>query len=298
MSRPLKLPTILLVSQNPTVRNWIKKHLDEDFFIIYAEKQYEATDALNSRLDFIILDSNIVDYNPLDLCQELSQISKKSFVPIFLITGKLKKSYRDQARASGVTDFLSDQLDIDELKTRILEGQKSALSREKTADLSLSIKVPNFNPSGGSLKNKLVLNDQGLRLLAEAKSNNLPVALLVMRIDQFEKLKDSDEVLGELAEFLQHILREKDVLIPFTDGKFILLLSDTTSDAARKIAERLREKIQLQPFAKTRGLTVSIAVSSIDASERGFKAMIDSAVKSFRAQSDTNLIISLDQDIL
>lgn len=296
MSKQIKLPTILLVTENPAVRSWIKKHLDEDFFIIYAEHQYEAIDALNSRLDFIIVDSSLANADALEICKELSKITHKNLIPIFLITGRLKKSYRNKAQSCGVTDFISDQLDFDELQVRIQSGQKMASAKEKTADLSLSIKAPKIGSSTDSLKGKFVLNDQGLRLLAEAKKNNTPVALLVLRLDQFNEIKEPNNLLSELGEFLQHLLREKDALIPSTEGKFIILLSNTTLDAAQKIAERLREKTQIQPFAKPQKLTVSIAVSSAHANEKGFNNMIDTAVKSFKAHSETNLIISLDQE--
>lgn len=299
MSQQLKLPTLLVITDNPTIRFWVKKYLDDRFFIICAEKEGEAMDALHSRLDFIIIDGSLETSDPLDLCKEISKITQKSLVPILLITGKLKKSFRDKAHQCGVTDFLSDQLDIDELEMRISAGQRAASARDKTVDLGLSITVPSQNLLGNSLKNKFVLNEQGLNLLAEAKQEKIPVALLMFRVDHFTDLENSDDMLYALTEFIQHLLREKDLLIPSTEGRLILLLSNTTTDAARLIAERLRGKIRLHRFSTKAGpqeLTVSIAVSSLEASEKGFSKRIDSAVKSLKAHSETNLIISLDQE--
>lgn len=300
MSQQLKLPTLLVITDNPTIRFWVKKHLDDRFFILSAEKRSEAMDALYSRLDFIIIDGNLSVADPLDLCKEISKVTQKSLVPIFLITGKLKKSFRDKAHQCGITDFLSDQLDTDELEMRISAGEKAASARDKTVDLGLSIKLPSQHLNSGSLKNKFVLNEQGLKFLAEARKKKIPVSLLMIQIDHFTGLENRSDLLYTLTEFIQHMLREKDLLLPSTEGRLILLLSNTTTDAAQLIAERLGEKIRLHRFSTKAGpqeLTVSIAVSSLEASEKGFNKKIDSAVKSLKAHPETNLIISLDQEM-
>ncbi len=142
MSKPLKLPTLLVVSDNPSLHLWVKKNLDPQFFVLSAENRKEARAALNARLDFIIVDAALETGDALELCKELSQLTQKYFVPILLVTGRLKKSFRDKALASGVTDFLSDQLDIEELETRIATGLKAASMRQKTESLGLSIKAP------------------------------------------------------------------------------------------------------------------------------------------------------------
>ncbi len=296
MSKPLKLPTLLVISDNPTIRFWIKKHLDDEFFILFAETAIEARTALNSRLDFIILDANLESTDPLELCKEINLLIQKSLVPIFLITGKLKKSFRDQAQQAGVTDFLSEQLDLEELRSCIAKGEKAASLRDKTVDLALSIKPPKQNPSPNSLKNKFVLNDQGLRVLAEAKKEKTPVALLVIRLDHFNEMEERDSIARKLAQFISDLLPKQHALIPSTEGRLILLLSNTTTEAARMVAEKLQHAIQKHPFKEGKLFTVSIGVSSLEANEKEFSKMIDSAIKSFRTRSETNLIIPLDPE--
>jgi PleD family two-component response regulator len=140
MATHLKLPTLLVIADNPSIRFWIKKHLDSQFFILDASKKSVALEAIrNSSLDFIILDSGFADCDPLDLCKEIRRILHTSFTPILLITGRLKKSYRDEALEAGVSDFLNDQLDLEELETRIATGQKAASMRQKTIDVSAAL---------------------------------------------------------------------------------------------------------------------------------------------------------------
>lgn len=301
MSKQLKLPTLLVVADNPSIRFWVKKHLDERFFVLSAETQQQALQFLNTRLDFIIVDSDMEDCDALELCKMLSQMTQKYLVPILLITGRLKKSYRDQALQSGVTDFLSNQLDVEELETRIDAGLKAASARQKTEDVGLTFKLPQIPSNSTYLKNKFLLNDQALRLLAAAKEEKTPVALLLMRIDDFEKIENRQEIAPLFSEFVNQFLREKDLLIPASEGGFILLLSNTPTETARKVAEKLRANIQKHPFHTkngTQNLTVSIVISSLEASAQGFNKMIDSAVKSLKAHSETNLIISIDPEDL
>ncbi len=169
MSKQLKLPTILIIADNPTIRFWVKKHLDDQFFILAAETRHEALEALNSRLDFIIVDSELEDYSALDLCKEIHQLTSKNIVPIFLITGRLKKSFRDLAMKCGVTEFLSDQLDLDELLIRIEMGKKAANIREKTEDVSLSIQLPKLSSEKSSLKNRKIHENHDLDTLGKHK---------------------------------------------------------------------------------------------------------------------------------
>ena len=135
-------------------------------------------------------------------------------------------------------------------------------------------------------------------MLAMAKEAKMPVALLLLRIDQFEKWENPEEIFHSLGQFVKNLLREKDVLVPSAEGRYILLLYNTTAESGKKIAERLKEKINSHPFSSMRKLTISIAVSSMDANAKEFQAMINSAQKSLRMQTDSDLIISLDEENL
>ena len=88
----LKLPTLLVVTENPSVRVWVKKHLDQDFFIIDASRKKGAIEAAQTAaLDFVIVDSELESFDALELCAALKQILR-TLTPILLITGRLKRS--------------------------------------------------------------------------------------------------------------------------------------------------------------------------------------------------------------
>lgn len=287
MSKQLKLPTLLVVADNPSIRFWVKKHLDEQFFILQAENKQEALEALNARLDFIIVDAALESSDALELCKELSQLTQKNLVPIFLVTGRLKKSFRDKAIECGVTEFLSDQLDLEELEQLIAEGKKAASLRQKTEEVGLSIKLPKLTTT--PLKNKVIATTPASRLLAQAKKEKRPVSLLLLRIDGFKKMQNPEEILKSFSAFINDLLREKDLLIPSQEGRFILLFYNTLPQAARTIAEKLREKIH-----KMQNLTVTIAVPAQETNEKNFDKMIESATHSLKTDLETNSLIFLN----
>ncbi|MBU6382734.1 MAG: response regulator [Verrucomicrobia bacterium] len=284
MSKPLYRPTLLVVTDNPTVHFWAKKHLEEQFFAMFAETEQEALGAMSAKLDFILLDAAFGNCDALHLCKQMRVVDK--IVPIILITGKLKKSFRDRAYQAGVTDFLSDQLDTEELQKQVAAGQKAADLREKTVDLSGALAQPSTH-AGRNMKTKMVFNEQGLQLLATAKENKVPVACLVIQIDHFEVWELKEELCQSLREFIQDLLRDTDLLIPSTEGRTILLLYNTPLDLANKVAGRLKERINNHPFSALRKMSVSIVVSILQAGDNGFQKMLDAAARSLKTQEDT-----------
>lgn len=291
MAKRLKIPTLLVISENPSVRFWVKKHLSEYYFVIDAQRKGEALATIRtSPLDFIILDSEFQDFNPLELAKEIRQELKEGITPILFVTGRLKKSYLKQAADAGVSDFLSSQLDGEELKSKIESGKKAAASRDKTAELSTAIQAP--KQTAPSLKNKSVIPDSALRLLAAAKIERLSVILLLLRIDRFQEFPLSETHLQELSDLIQDHLRPSDLLIPSTEGQFLLLLPDIAMKEAEQIAEKLRAEVQRTRFESEKGLfhlTVSIAVSPLESSESFFTRMIDSAVKALKSAQNTTI---------
>lgn len=132
----LNLPILLIISQNPSVLFWVKKHLSSEFFVIEAKTRQKALEvAKTSDLDLILLDGEVETFLPLKLSAELKNLYRGQ-IPTLLITGRLKKSFLDQAMASGITDFISSRLNEEELHLRILAAKKVSVAREKTSALS------------------------------------------------------------------------------------------------------------------------------------------------------------------
>jgi diguanylate cyclase (GGDEF)-like protein len=99
-----------------------------------------------------------------------------------------------------------------------------------------------------------------------------PLSLLFLDIDNFKNINDTwghpdgDLVLKALGRFLQSHLRLADVICRYGGEEFVVLLPQTSSDQAHRLAERLREGIAATPIPLSHGeihLTVSIGMSCL-----------------------------------
>lgn len=299
-------PVLLLISDNASILHWMRKNLQERHYLLETSSEEKAVEIVRAtKLDFIVIDSSLETCDPLTLCRTFRAYN--TITPILLITGRLKKTYRDEALESGVSDFLSDQLDLDELETRFATGKKAAAERKKAALLSEKIKAHSTQKelSRTYFRSKVVLNEQALKLLAHAKEIKTAVALLTLRIDHFGQIETeqgivaAEKIQHDLAETLQSSLQPDDLLIPFSNGRFILLLH-INPETARFFAEQLRNRVEREPFhihGKTVHVSISIAIAKPCYGDEEYNRMVAHAVQALKqAESMANLILSLDKE--
>ncbi len=302
----LKFPTLLAITDNPSVRFWIKKYLEEDFFILSAAKRQAALEAAKTAsLDFIIVDSEFEECNALKLCAEMKQILR-TLTPILLITGRLKKTYLDTAIAAGVTDFLNNQLDPEELQIRIEAIRKGHSLREKTEGAAVAIPQKMQESSGAHLRNRFLLHNQAIQLIAEAKKEGAPVIALVMRIDRFNEIQNqighfiSEEIFPPLSDLIVRFLIPPDLLLPSTEGRLIIVLKNKKADDARSLAERISKEVASTSFETKSGsisLTLSAAIAPLQGTEKDFKSQVDASFQALKkVQAEANCILVIEAE--
>ena len=101
-----------------------------------------------------------------------------------------------------------------------------------------------------------------------------PLACLLIDVDHFKRINDThghqagDSVLQRVAALLRQHLRGQDVLARYGGEEFVALLSGTTVQRARVIAERIRLALEqkLLPLenGETLQITASIGVSLLE----------------------------------
>lgn len=291
------LPTLLIISDNPSIRYWLKKQLESRFSLIEATTKSRAIEAaFHAALHAIILDSAFKS-DFLEVAKEIRQTPSNLLTPILLITDKLKKTFRTTAMEAGVTDFLFQPLDADELKAKIDNIQKASDVRHKVLGLSSRIAAPKQTTSSTFFQNKVLLHDQALQILTDARKRGAPVQMLAIRIDRFAELaaklgkQAEQQILQNFAELLTRSLGKTGNLTSFTNGQFIVLLPDVTPEESQTVAQQLQKLIEKQRFSTKQGilhLTASFAITSIDTTEKSFNLMIDATTKSLEKSSSLN----------
>lgn len=94
-----------------------------------------------------------------------------------------------------------------------------------------------------------------------------PYSVLAVDIDHFKKVNDTwghdagDEALRRVAAVLRDSSRADDLACRSGGEEFVLLLPETTLEAASAIAERIRETVAITPIPQVGLLTLSIGVA-------------------------------------
>lgn len=123
----------------------------------------------------------------------------------------------------------------------------------------------------------------------EAHRAKTPLAMILLDIDHFKNINDNhghlagDRVIMRVARLLENSLRNGDVLCRWGGEEFLILLKQTSLDAAQLIAEKLRESMaaeQLNLGSKTLNITGSFGVAQFGGVETlvHFFARVDRAL--------------------
>ena len=117
----------------------------------------------------------------------------------------------------------------------------------------------------------------------KARRGGLPCALLYIDLDQFKLINDlsghmaGDQLLAQLALTMRQWGRAGDVLARLGGDEFGLLAFDVDAEAARALAESLRERIEAQMFTwqeHTYTISASIGVVMVDHGDPTLKNLL------------------------
>lgn len=134
------------------------------------------------------------------------------------------------------------------------------------------------------------------REITMAKSAKTPLSLLMADIDHFKSINDAhghsagDIVLSHTAEVLLNTVRTSDFVFRYGGEEFLIVLVETDRNAARDIAERIRQQVEASVIAMSDRTQLSVTLSIGLASYEGhpdYQYLINKADKAlYRAKND------------
>jgi diguanylate cyclase (GGDEF)-like protein len=192
------------------------------------------------------------------------------YAHILFAIGFLFLSY-GVVRAFHTTGAFSTVFSVEELMSRLRtekNNTEDALHRLQAANAELAWMASTDSLTGAS--NRRHFLDEIALELGRAKRNGLPVSLLALDIDHFKEVNDQyghqagDAMLKAFVEVIRETLRPHDMLGRVGGEEFMVLLPDTSHEAAAVLAERIRSRVEsmVMPFdGTTLSVTVSIGVA-------------------------------------
>ena len=126
-----KLPTILIVEDNPNIATIVAQALSNDYVVEIASTG-KAAIYMNDVSDYqiIILDLGLPDISGLSVCQQLRE--RGSTTPILVLSGDSRAVTKIGLLDAGANDFLTKPFSLGELKARmrvlLRTNQQSAIA--------------------------------------------------------------------------------------------------------------------------------------------------------------------------
>jgi diguanylate cyclase (GGDEF)-like protein len=227
-----------------------------------AENTAAAWDKLQSG-DFriVISDWMMPGEDGLSLCRRVRSGSFPFYAYLIILTGRSGRQDLLDALAAGADDFLSKPLDPDELRLRLLVGERivglearlrqaNDALREYAADLDQRSKTDELMRIGNRAAFEL-----RLRQLSDwARQAGRRFGVVMCDVDHFKVYNDSlghqrgDQILRQVAEAVTRGVRSTDEAFRYGGEEIVLLLPDLDIAGAARVAERVRQQVESLRF--------------------------------------------------
>lgn len=147
--------TILVVEDNPEIRQYICQHLSNYYKVIEAENGQEALDIiLNKNISLVISDVMMPIMDGLELCKKIKNNIEINDIPIILLTARTADEHIIQGYEMNADDYISKPFNMDILLARVKNIlHKNILIRQK---YSTHINVENKDTEALSLDEKFL----------------------------------------------------------------------------------------------------------------------------------------------
>ena len=220
-------------------------------------------------VDLVIVNTTSRTFDGMRFAAQLRSHETTRHLPVLALIDPDDRPRAIKALDIGVNDVLSRPIDPQELAARV----RTQIKRKRYTDLlrsnlDRSLEAAVTDPLTG-LHNRRYMTSQLGALVARAAKDGQPVSALVLDIDHFKKINDSfghdagDEVLREFAVRLASNVRAVDLPCRHGGEEFVVIMPETTIEAAHRIAERIRLHVAGTPFRVSNGrqiLTVTISI--------------------------------------
>jgi len=253
---------ILIVDDDASIRELFAHFLKQSGY--HAEAVPDGEQAVGrvekDFFDLILLDLVLPGMSGQDTFEMMKAIDPA--IPVIIVTGYGSIENAVEFLKNGVVDYLAKPVHFEEFKFRVNRAlEEKRLKRQAITDLKTQL----FNHNYFEKR----LNEE----LGRAERYGHDISLLMVDLDNFKRYNDTyghvagDQVLREVGAILKRVTRDCDIPCRFGGEEFSVILPETDSAGALKVAERIRNCIENGPFddlllAAEKGVTASIGAAS------------------------------------
>ncbi len=263
---------LLVADDSDMYRRVLKRLLEKwGYEVVLAANGYEAQTILSGdeapRL--AILNCYMPGLGGLDLC-EFIRARTDGYVYTILLSAADHPDDILKGFELGADDYLCKPFKELELRARIKVGERIMRNHEELIEAREAFKFEASHDPLLRLWNRRAIFDLLKTELSRAMRLQTPLSVFFIDLDFFKLVNDNyghpigDEVLVSIAKKLSRAVREYDHVGRCGGEEFLVVLPNCTVEAAREVAERVRQHIAEEPI--TIGtiqiqMTVSIGLS-------------------------------------
>jgi diguanylate cyclase (GGDEF)-like protein len=235
---------------------------DEGYTCFFVNEGRSVIDRVYSEEpDIIFLSAGIAKPCCLRILERLKAAPSTRDIPVLVIGTKRGYATLKKAYLAGAYDYVMRPFFKEEVVARI---RNITYIRKREKELAFMMDRDFLT----GLYNRKFFMERMNEELAWAVSYSEPLSLMMLDIDHFKKVNDTyghrcgDDVLKKLSLILLSVLRREDVGGRYGGEEFIVLMSNTDTEAAAAVAEKLRAAVQAGDFSCEGDVKLSVTISA------------------------------------
>ncbi len=217
----------------------------------FEDAQVELFDRLDRAIeairedapDYILTDLNLPDCEGLRTVQNLQSCAAQT--PIIVLSGQSDEATAIEALKLGAQDYLvKNKTEVEQLNRALRYARERKRAEVRLAQLA-------HHDALTGLNNRATFHRRLQRAIELCARHGDRLAVLFLDLDRFKQINDrmghevGDRVLFEVAQRFRRAVREEDVLCRWGGDEFVILLRNLVdADQARRVAERVRRRVE------------------------------------------------------
>lgn len=269
-NHPINKPSILVADDSRVVRVSLKKILQNDYEIIEADDGEKAWKILlqNPEIRLVFSDLSMPEMDGIELLRKLRHSDQENIcnLPFIVITGREEnEETRSQLLNEGANELITKPFDSQNIVDFARQHTEHPLSNNNNPQ--------NTEEFLSGISDKITFSQNARKELSFAIRNKNELALLLLRLDQFEKIKNNysdpaiEHILITTAEIIRSHTRIEDKVAYFGEGTFAILLPAANAVGTKYLGQHILSDLRAKKFYLGEAddcVTASIGISAPD----------------------------------
>lgn len=163
-------PLLLVVEDNPDIREYIRQSLGDDFDVLTAENGNQGWTLAQERIpNIIVSDIMMPVMDGIELCRLVKDDIRTSHIPVILLTAKDSLHDKEEGYTAGADSYLTKPFSAKLLHSRI----NNLLEMRKKMAASLTATIPHTEPVAETTESLNPLDNEFLQRITKIIEDNL-----------------------------------------------------------------------------------------------------------------------------